>query len=264
VPAAPTPTAERVRPPAYEARARAHTAALELRAAAWGVREAHLQRVSDEGTPGHSDILIAEEGATRFLARARAQARADHQAHLSVCGLTGAALDADPSNVYFTTLKRTLAAYEATQRASKLGQLRTFHGILALQVVAGADIIISPAVPAQQWARRSAHTSFVVNLGRHLPTLAAKARQHGRRLLCSAEDFTTRACSHCGHQEARGGKLFLVCSACGLASHRDAGMAPNNIWKRALVHGGEARLALLARAAGLASGSAAAAGGGAQ
>ena len=229
------------------------------------MRDEHLRGDSDEGTPGHSDILLAEEGATRFLARARVQAHADHLAHLAACGLTGAALDEDPSHVYFLTLQRRLRTFERDQRSRKLGMLKTFHGILALEVVTAAHIIISPVIPAKEWARRSAHTSHVVNLGRHLPTLAAKARQYGRRLLCSGEDFTTRACSHCGHQEARGSKLFLVCSQCGLASHRDAGMAPNNICKRALVHGGEARQALLARAVELAPGSAAQAGaGGAQ
>jgi hypothetical protein len=223
--------------------------ALALRAAAQGVYHAHLERCMEHPGPGHTDLLMAADAATRYLTRARSQAQEDlaqHRAdlHAAPSGAT------DAATVYLLTLVRKLGSYEDAQRRSKEGQVRAFHGVLALQLVEGADTIIMPDIPAQAWARRSPVTARVMQLGKILPRLAAKAHQYGRRLVCAAEEFTTGGCPHCALFERRGSKLFIECTGCGLASHRDGGMAPNGIWKRALVHGAEALQGMLAAAAG--------------
>jgi len=146
----------------------------------------------------------------------------------------------DEVHVFFLTLARVLRGYEKQLRRSQRGRVRCFHGVNAMYAVKGADVILSPDIIVQEWARRSSHAAHVMNLGMHLTQLASKAKQYGRALLCVCEDFTTQMCSHCGLCEPRGSTLFISCSACGLGTHRDAGNAPNGIFKRALVHGAEA------------------------
>ena len=173
---------------------------------------------------------------------ARARVRADHVRYKAERTTSGT----DPNHVYFLTLHRLLHGYERKQRRSKLGRQRNYQAVTALHIVQHADVIITPQVPAKEWARRSRHTAFVVGLGKMLPQLALKAHLTGRRLVGGSEDFTTQQCPHCGYCEPRGSALFLRCTQCGLASHRDAGMAPNGIFKRSLVHGEQARQGLLA------------------
>jgi hypothetical protein len=233
-------------PPPHTAAQAAHKAAfrqaLALRAAAVGIFNAHLAGATATPGAGFSDILLASEGSIRFLALARSMVRADHMEYKSTRNTSGV----DASTVYFTTLHRMLHKYERRQRAGKKGRQRTYHGTVAMEFVEHNDIIMCPMIPVRQWARRSAHTAHVIAMGDFLPQLAAKALQYGRRLVSTSEDFTTQQCPHCGYCEPRGSALFVLCSQCGLASHRDAGMAPNGIFKRALVHGAQARLGVLA------------------
>ena len=238
--APPPPTSPHT--PAQLAYNAAHKQAHALRAAAEGITNAHLASAPTAPGPGFSDILLAEEGATRFLAMARARVRADHVRYKAERVTSGT----DPNHVYFLTLHRLLHSYERKQRRSTLGRQRNNQAVTALHIVEQADVIITPQVPAKDWARRSRHTAYVVALGKMLPQLALKAHVIGRRLVGGSEDFTTQQCPHCGYCEARGSALFLRCTQCGLASHRDAGMAPNGIFKRALVHGEQARQGLLA------------------
>ncbi len=158
----------------------------------------------------------------------------------------------DASNadtVYYQTLGRVLGGYEKALRRSKRGRTTSYHGTVAMELVASHDVVLQPDIDVRQWARRSGHSAHVLCLGEHLPRLARKCVQHGRRMVASSEDFTTQQCPHCGFCEHRGDAIFIVCSQCGLSSHRDVGMAPNGIMKRALVHGAEARLGMLALAA---------------
>lgn len=224
---------------------------LALREAAQGVFHAHLERCTEPPGAGHADILLASDAATRFLKGARVQVRADLALHCAARVLpAGGASPLDAEEVYLLTLARKLGSYERAQQRSTLGRTRTYHGVLAMAVVGASDLIIRPDVPAAVWAKRSQYTARVIRLGWHLRTLAAKAHQYGRRLLPGQEQFTTGGCPHCGLFERRGSTLYVVCSGCGLASHRDGGMAPNGIWKRALIHGAEARAGLLAAAGG--------------
>ncbi len=250
-PAAPSPNLH----PAF---ARAHARAHALRASAEGLQRAHLEAITDLPGPGHTDILIALQGAIDFLHSARARVRADFAAHKA------ARVDSSPDDdaVYYQTLGRVLGGYEKKLRRSKRGRTTAFHGTIAMELIAAHDVILEPDIPVRQWSRRSGHTVRVMCLGEHLPRMARKCRQYGRRLVCSSEDFTTQQCPHCGHCEYRGSDLFITCSQCGLASHRDVGMAPSGILKRALVHSAEARLGMLAVAGGSPGGGSAAGSGG--
>jgi hypothetical protein len=223
----------------------AHELAHTVLARAKGVYEAHLAQACPAPGPGATDILIAHDASVRYICRARQQVRADLAAYRAERTASGT----DETMVFYLTLARKLRAYERALRRSHAGRVKTFHGVTAMAVVSDADCFLTPDIVCREWRKRSGYTAHIMNLGKHLPAIALKCRQYGRTLLCVCEDFTTQGCSHCSHGEARGSALFITCSACGLATHRDAGNAPNGIAKRALVHGAEALQGLLSRRA---------------
>ena len=147
-------------------------------------------------------------------------------------------------------VKHALVDALAMAARRREGMVRTFHGVIAMHMVRGADYIITPDVAVGQWKKRSSNTVRAIKLGEHLPTLARKAVQYGRIMLAVREDFTTQACANCGHCEHRGSTLLVACSRCKYKSHRDWGSAPTSIAKRAFIHGQEALRALSVRAGG--------------
>jgi transposase len=149
--------------------------------------------------------------------------------------------------VQLRAIKRRLKHALAKAARRRQGMVKTFHGVIAMRMVRDADYLVTPDVVVQQWKRRSPYTARAICLGMHLPTLARKAVQYGRTMLCLREDFSTQACANCGHCEHRGGALLVQCTQCSYKSHRDWGSAPTSIAKRAFVHGHEALRALKQR-----------------
>ena len=192
--------------------------------------------------PGHLDVIIAHQGSIRFLTSALAHVCVDFElykeAHPAVSG------EVCPNRVFYLTLRRVLSGFLVDQRRSHVTRVNRFHGNIAMAVIAGADWILAPDVPVLQWRRVSPHTVTAMRLGQHMTSLARKAVMYGRRMVPVGEQWTTKPCCHCMHCEARGSKLFLICTNCGMATLRDLGAAPTNIMRRFWYHAEETLLGM--------------------